>query len=76
MQLTVDLIDNDRKVYVNLLSTDLDRWLHTVADEDDSAHIEPWLRQLAKSKLAEAEFAERVRAVGARVRPVSCTLVA
>ncbi len=43
------------------LSTNLDEWLHEVADEDDRDDIRYLARQVAKGKLSEAEFAEKIK---------------
>jgi hypothetical protein len=42
------------------LSTNLDTWLHEIADEDDRDQIELWAKQVAKGKITEEEFGERV----------------
>lgn len=42
------------------LSTNLETWLHEIADEDDREQIELWARQVAKGKITEEEFGERV----------------
>jgi hypothetical protein len=43
------------------LSTNLESWLHEIADEDDREQIELWAKQVAKGKITEEEFGERVR---------------
>ena len=43
------------------LSTNLETWLHEIADEDDRDQIELWAKQVAKGKITEEEFGERVR---------------
>jgi len=43
------------------LSTNLDTWLHEIADEDDRDQITLWAKQVAKGKITEEEFGERVR---------------
>lgn len=43
------------------LSTNLDTWLHEIADQDDRDQIELWAKQVAKGKITEEEFGERVR---------------
>ena len=42
------------------LSTNLETWLHEIADEDDREQIELWAKQVAKGKITEEEFGERV----------------
>jgi hypothetical protein len=42
-------------------STNLDTWLHEIADEDDREQIELWAKQVAKGKITEEEFGERVK---------------
>jgi tetratricopeptide (TPR) repeat protein len=42
------------------LSTNLESWLHEIADEDDREQIELWAKQVAKGKITEEEFGERV----------------
>jgi acid stress-induced BolA-like protein IbaG/YrbA len=42
------------------LSTNLDTWLQEIADEDDRDQIELWAKQVAKGKITEEEFGERV----------------
>ena len=46
------------------LSTNLGTWLHEIADEDDRDQIELWAKQVAKGKISEEEFGERVRGLG------------
>jgi hypothetical protein len=43
------------------LSTNLDTWLHEIEDEDDREQIELWAKQVAKGKITEEEFGEKVR---------------
>jgi hypothetical protein len=43
------------------LSTNLDTWLHEITDEDDREQIELWAKQVAKGKITEEEFGERVK---------------
>ncbi len=43
------------------LSTNLESWLHEIPDEDDREQIELWAKQVAKGKITEEEFGERVR---------------
>jgi hypothetical protein len=43
------------------LSTNLESWLHEITDEDDREQIELWAKQVAKGKITEGEFGERVR---------------
>ena len=45
------------------LSTNLDTWLHEIEDEDDREQIELWAKQVAKGKITEEEFGERVRGI-------------
>jgi hypothetical protein len=45
------------------LSTNLDTWLHEIEDEDDREQIELWSKQVAKGKITEEEFGERVRGI-------------
>jgi hypothetical protein len=43
------------------LSTNLEEWLHEIPDEDDREQITLWARQVAKGRLSELEFAERLK---------------
>ncbi len=43
------------------LSTNLESWLYEIADEDDREQIELWAKQVAKGKITEEDFVERVR---------------
>ena len=43
------------------ISTNLETWLHEIADEDDRDQIELWAKQVAKGKITEEEFGERVK---------------
>jgi hypothetical protein len=43
------------------LSTNLDEWLHDIADEDDREQISLWARQVAKGRMTEQEFNDRAR---------------
>jgi len=42
------------------LSTNLEEWLHEIPDEDDREQITLWARQVAKGKLTETEFGEKL----------------
>jgi hypothetical protein len=42
------------------LSTNLDAWLHEISDADDREEIELWARRVAKGKITEEAFAERL----------------
>jgi hypothetical protein len=42
------------------LSTNLEAWLHEIVDEDDQDQIELWAKQVAKGKITEEEFGQRV----------------
>jgi hypothetical protein len=42
-------------------SKNLGEWLHEMEDEDDREQIELWAKQVAKGKITEEEFGERVR---------------
>jgi tetratricopeptide (TPR) repeat protein len=42
------------------LSSNLESWLHEIADEDDRDQIELWAKQVAKGKITEEEFGGRV----------------
>ena len=41
-------------------SNNINKWLHEIADEDDRDQIELWAKQVAKGKITEGEFRERV----------------
>jgi hypothetical protein len=43
------------------LSTNIEEWLHEITDEDDRAQIELWARQVARSKITEQEFGEKIQ---------------
>ena len=43
------------------LSTNLESWLHEIADEDDREQIELWAKQVAKGKITEEEFAIKIK---------------
>jgi hypothetical protein len=45
------------------LSTNLESWLHEIADEDDREQIELWAKQVSKGKISEEEFGERVESL-------------
>jgi hypothetical protein len=45
------------------LSTNLNTWLHEITDEDDRVDIELWAERVAKGKITEEEFGERVRGI-------------
>ena len=42
------------------LFTNLEAWLHEIVDEDDRDQIELWAKQVAKGKITEEEFGQRV----------------
>jgi hypothetical protein len=44
-------------------SSNLSAWLHEIADEDDREQIELWAKQVAKGKITEEEFGERVKEI-------------
>ena len=41
-------------------SSNLNNWLHEILDEDDRDQIELWAKQVAKGKISEAEFKEKL----------------
>ena len=41
-------------------SFNLNNWLHEIVDEDDRDQIELWAKQVAKGKISEAEFTEKL----------------
>jgi hypothetical protein len=43
------------------LSSNLEEWLPEIPDEDDREQITLWARQVAKGRLTESEFAERLK---------------
>lgn len=43
------------------LSTNLDTWLHEIADEDDQDQITLWAKQVAKGKITEEEFQAKIK---------------
>lgn len=43
------------------LSTNLESWLHEIADEDDREQIELWAKQVGKGKISEEEFAVNIK---------------
>jgi hypothetical protein len=43
------------------LSTNLESWLHEIADEDDREQIELWAKQVAKGKITEEEFEIKIK---------------
>lgn len=43
------------------LSTNLDNWLHEIEDEDDQDQITLWAKQVAKGKITEEEFQNRIK---------------
>lgn len=45
------------------LSTNLESWLHEIADEDDREQIELWAKQVTKGKISEEEFGVRVESL-------------
>ena len=45
------------------LSTNLETWLHEIADEDDRDQIELWAKQVSKGKISEEDFGEKVRGI-------------
>lgn len=42
------------------LSTNLDTWLHEIADEDNRDQITLWAKQVAKGKITEEEFRKKL----------------
>jgi len=49
---------------IQRLSTNLDEWLHEISDEDDREEIQLLAKKVAKGKMTEEEFGERVRGMG------------
>jgi hypothetical protein len=49
---------------IDRLSTNLDEWLHEISDEDDREEIELLTKKVAKGKMTEEEFGDRVRGMG------------
>lgn len=53
-----------KKNFKTSIYDSLDTWLHEIADEDDREQIELWAKQVAKGKITEEEFGERVKGMG------------
>ena len=61
IQWAIDIAAHFSKEETNArLSTNLDSWLQQIADEDDREEIALWAKQVAKGKISEEEFAERI----------------
>ncbi len=61
IQWAIDIAAHFSKEETNArLSTNLDSWLQQIADEDDREQIALWAKQVAKGKISEEEFAERI----------------
>ena len=45
------------------LTTNVEEWLHEIADEDDRERVELWAIKVAKGKMTEEEFNERVKKI-------------
>ena len=43
------------------LTTNLDTWLHEIADEDDRDDIESWAEKVKDGKMLEEKFSEKVK---------------
>ena len=43
------------------LSTNLDTWLHEIADEDDRDDIKSWAEKVNDGKMSEDKFSEKVK---------------
>ena len=43
------------------LTTNLDTWLHEIEDEDDREQVTLWAKQVAKDKISEKEFQEKIK---------------
>jgi len=64
IQWALDIVEQFPKEEIaTRLSTNLDTWLHEIADEDDRDQIELWAKQVAKGKITEEEFDEKVKSM-------------
>jgi tetratricopeptide (TPR) repeat protein len=62
IQWLLDIIANKpNSATLDRLSTNLEEWLHEIPDEDDREQITLWARRVAKGRLTESEFAERLK---------------
>ena len=64
IQWALDVIEKfPKEENMERLSTNLEEWIAEVVDEDDSDQIRLWAKQVAKGKLTEEEFGERVKEI-------------
>jgi predicted dinucleotide-utilizing enzyme len=64
IQWALDIISKFPKEENGLrLSANLEGWIEEVVDEDDREQIELWAKQVAKGKITEEEFEERVKGI-------------
>jgi hypothetical protein len=45
------------------LSTNLDTWMHEIADEDDRDDVKNWVQNVQEGKMSEEKFSEKVKSV-------------
>jgi hypothetical protein len=62
LQWAIDIIDKfPKEIEEGRFSYNLESWIHEIADEDDRDQIELWAMKVAKGKMTEDEFNERVK---------------
>jgi hypothetical protein len=61
IQWAIDIATQFPKVDTHArLSTNLEAWLHEIMDEDDRDQIELWAKQVAKGKISETDFLDKL----------------
>jgi hypothetical protein len=60
IDITLQFSKDSNEVYRN--SSNLQDWVHAIADEDDRDQVLLWAKQVAKGKITEADFGEKIKA--------------
>jgi len=61
IQWAFDIKDKFKEEYIIRLSSNLSEWISQIKDEDDRGQITLWAKQVAKGKMSESDFSEKIK---------------
>jgi hypothetical protein len=62
IQWTIDIRSKFPKEESNRNLENVEDWIHAIEDEDDRDQVLLWAKQVAKGKITEADFGEKIKA--------------
>jgi hypothetical protein len=62
IQWVIDIQSKFPKEESNRNSENVEDWVHAIEDEDDRDQVLLWAKQVAKGKITEADFGEKIKA--------------